>query len=64
MEDLFDEWLKRTENDVLALLSKEGPMSGAQLAAALKLSERAALSVIYRMAQQGAIKITGVQVTT
>ncbi len=62
MEDLFQEWLQSTERDVLQLLRKEGPMSLSALAAALKLSERATLSVIHRMAQQGAIKITEVRV--
>ncbi len=64
MEELFDEWLKRTEKDVLALLRKEGPMSAAQIAAALKLSGKGILSIIHKMAQQGTIKITEIQVTT
>ncbi len=64
MEEVFQEWLQSKEGDVLQLLRKEGPMSASTLAAALKLSERAALSVIHRLAQQGAIKITEVRVAT
>ena len=39
-------------------------MSASQIATTLKLSERATLSVIYRMAQQGTVRITGVQSMT
>jgi DNA-binding transcriptional regulator LsrR (DeoR family) len=39
-------------------------MSASQIATRLKLSERATLSVIYRMAQQGTVRITGVQSMT
>jgi DNA-binding Lrp family transcriptional regulator len=64
VEELFDEWLQRVEKDALQLLRKEGPMSASQIATRLKLSERATLSVIYRMAQQGTVRITGVQSMT
>ncbi len=64
IDELFREWLHSREQDVLQLLRREGTMSASALAAALKLSERAAVSVIYRMARQGAIKITGIQVAT
>ena len=39
-------------------------MSASGIAKALKLSERATLSVMYRMAQQGTVRITEVQATT
>ncbi len=64
MDELFHEWLRSTERDVLQLLEKEGPMSVTALATALKLSERAVLSIIHRMAEQGAIKITEVRAAT
>jgi len=56
--------LQRVEKDVLELLKKERSMSASEIAATLKLSEKAMLSVIYRMAQQGTVRITGIQVTT
>jgi DNA-binding Lrp family transcriptional regulator len=56
--------LQGIEKEVLQLLKKGGSMSASQMAAALKLSEKATLSVICRMAQQGTIDITGVQSTT
>jgi DNA-binding Lrp family transcriptional regulator len=56
--------LQRVEKDVLDLLRKEGSMSVSDLAATVKLSEKATLSVIHRMAQQGTVRITGIQPTT
>ncbi len=63
LDELFQEWLESKKREMLQLLRKEGPMSASALATALNLSERAALSVIYRMAQQGTIKITEVKDT-
>jgi len=64
MDELFQEWLQSTEQRVLELLRREGPMSASGLAAALKLTDKAILSVIHRMAQQGAIKVTEIRVAT
>jgi len=61
LEELFEEWLQRLERNILALVQKEGPRGASEIAAALKLSEKAVLSVIHRMARQGTIKITGIQ---
>lgn len=63
MDELFDEWVKRVEQDILALLRKTKTMSASQIAGTLKLSEKATLSVIYGMAQQGTVRITGIQST-
>ena len=63
MDELFDEWVKHVEEDILALLRKAKTMSASQIAGALKLSERATLSVIYRMARNGTVRITGIQST-
>jgi DNA-binding Lrp family transcriptional regulator len=49
------------EKDVLQLLREGGSLSLSQLAAGLKVSKRAALDLIYRMAQQGTIEINGIQ---
>jgi DNA-binding Lrp family transcriptional regulator len=63
MDELFDEWVKHIEEDILELLRKAKTTSILQIAEILKLSERATLSVIYRMAQQGTVRITGIQPT-
>jgi predicted ArsR family transcriptional regulator len=55
--------LHRVERDVIDLLKKQGSMSASEIAAILKLSEKAALSVIYGMARFGTVKITEVQAT-
>jgi DNA-binding Lrp family transcriptional regulator len=53
--------LQGIEKEVLQLLRKEASQSAPEIAAALKLSEKGTLSIIYRMAQQGTIRITGIE---
>ena len=56
---LFHEWLKGVEKHLLELLGEM--REPAEIARVLGISEKAMLTLIYRMAQNGSIRITEIR---
>ncbi len=60
---LFEEWGQEVEREMLALLSRRGPVSLEALAAALKMSQASALIFLGKLVQQGKATIGDVRPT-
>ena len=52
---LFEDWLDELENEVVSLAKAPGPLSPAQLAQELGLSERGATFLISKLSREGKI---------
>ncbi len=52
---LFEDWLDELENEVVSLAAGQGPLSPADLAHQLGLSERGATFLISKLSREGKI---------
>jgi predicted HTH transcriptional regulator len=62
MEPLFAEWMKSVEESILRLVKDKGSGSPEEIASILGISEKNATTFLCRMVEEGALKITGVEV--
>ena len=60
---LFEEWGGEVEREMLALLTRRGPLSLEALAGELKISQASALSFLGKLVQQGKATIGEVRAT-
>lgn len=58
---LFEEWVKAVEEEVLTFLKEKGSSNPTKIAAKLKISEESVLFLISKLAREGKLKITKVQ---
>ena len=58
---LFEEWAKAVEGEILEFLKEQKTSTPAKIAAKLKITEESVLFLIGKLAREGKLKITGVQ---
>jgi hypothetical protein len=58
---LFEEWVKAVEDEIMAFLKEKGSSDASEIAVKLKVSEESVLFLIGKMAREGKLKITKVQ---
>jgi hypothetical protein len=57
LHNLFDEWLKKLDQETLALLNHQREVDVSTLAATLKISERSAIQLVTLLASKGKIDL-------
>jgi predicted HTH transcriptional regulator len=58
---LFEEWVKEVEGEILEFLKEKQSSTPGEIADKIKLSEESVLILIGKLAREGKLKITGVQ---
>ena len=57
---LFEEWAKAVEGEILEFLKEQKTITPAEIAAKLKITEESVLFLVGKLAREGKLKITGV----
>ena len=61
LRDLFEEWVKAVEEEILGFLKEKGANEPSGIATKLKISEESVIFLIGKMAMEKKIKITGIK---
>jgi hypothetical protein len=63
VRELFEEWVRGVEDEVLAILKARAPLDLATLAGALKISPQGALHLLGKLVRDGKATISSIRAT-
>lgn len=58
LRDLFEDWLRQVEEEILAFVSEQGKVDALEIAERLKISEQSAVFLLSKLAREGKIHMS------
>ncbi|MGQ9655990.1 MAG: hypothetical protein ACUVXD_18195 [Thermodesulfobacteriota bacterium] len=58
LRDLFEDWLRQVEEEILAFVSEQGKVNALEIAERLKISEQSAVFLLSKLAREGKIHMS------
>lgn len=58
LRDLFEDWLRQVEEEILAFVSEQGRVDALEIAERLKISEQSAVFLLSKLAREGKIHMS------